>query len=59
VNALNVYVLATEQFFADAGRPAEAEGLPPKTPPDLELLRRVSAKYRMEIVGPPITPAGR
>jgi mannose-6-phosphate isomerase-like protein (cupin superfamily) len=48
-----------EQFFVDAGRPADAEGLPPKTPPDIELLRRVSAKYMMEIVGPPMTPAGR
>lgn len=48
-----------EQFFVDAGRPAEADGLPPKTPPDIELLKRNSAKYAMEIVGPPLTPTGR
>jgi quercetin dioxygenase-like cupin family protein len=45
-----------EQFFVDAGRPAEAEGLPPKTPPDIELLKRTGAKYGLVIVGPPIRP---
>jgi mannose-6-phosphate isomerase-like protein (cupin superfamily) len=48
-----------EQFFVDAGRRAEAEGLPPKTPPDIELLKRMSAKHGMQIVGPPMTPAAR
>jgi mannose-6-phosphate isomerase-like protein (cupin superfamily) len=48
-----------EQFFVDAGRPAEAEGLPPKMPPDIELLKRMSAKHGIQIVGPPMTPAGR
>ena len=48
-----------EQFFVDAGRAAEAEGLPQKTPPDMELLRRVSAKHGLEIVGPPMTSARR
>jgi mannose-6-phosphate isomerase-like protein (cupin superfamily) len=48
-----------EQFFVDAGRPAEADGLPPKTPPDIDLLKRASAKYAMEIVRPPLTPTER
>jgi len=32
-----------EGFFRDAGRPAEGPGLPPQTPPDVALLRRVGA----------------
>lgn len=46
-----------EQFFADAGRAAEGPGLPPMSPPDIELLARVSARYDSEILGPPLTPA--
>ncbi|MDX8461969.1 quercetin 2,3-dioxygenase [Mesorhizobium humile] len=45
-----------EGFFIDGGRPAEAEGLPPATPPDIEALKRVSALYGAEIVGPPMAP---
>ncbi len=48
-----------EQFFMDVGRPAETEGLPPETPPDMELLMRMSAKHGLEIVGPPMMSAGR
>jgi mannose-6-phosphate isomerase-like protein (cupin superfamily) len=44
-----------EQFFADAGRPAEGPGLPPTAPPDIELLGRVSSQYDSELVGPPLT----
>jgi mannose-6-phosphate isomerase-like protein (cupin superfamily) len=43
-----------EQFFVAGGRPAAGDGLPPKSPPDLELLRRAFAKYGQEIVGPPL-----
>ncbi|HEY7691713.1 MAG TPA: quercetin 2,3-dioxygenase [Gaiellaceae bacterium] len=45
-----------ERFFAEAGRPPEAEGLPPAGPPDVEKLRRVGAEYGNEIVGPPLPP---
>ena len=43
-----------EGVFIDAGRPAEREGLPPATPPDIDALRRVSERYGAEIVGPPM-----
>lgn len=46
-----------EGFFVDAGRPAEGDGLPPTEPPDIDLLRSVSAAYGAEIVGPPMLPA--
>jgi mannose-6-phosphate isomerase-like protein (cupin superfamily) len=46
-----------EGFFVDAGRPAESDGFPPQAPIDIDLLRRVSAKYGDEIVGPPLTPS--
>jgi mannose-6-phosphate isomerase-like protein (cupin superfamily) len=48
-----------EGFFVDGGRPAEREGLPPAGPPDIEALKRVSAHYNAEIVGPPMAPTGR
>jgi mannose-6-phosphate isomerase-like protein (cupin superfamily) len=48
-----------EGFFVDGGRPAEGEGLPPAAPPDIEALKRVSARYNAEIVGPPMAPTGR
>jgi len=41
-----------EGVFIDGGRPAEHEGLPPATPPDIDALRRVSERYGAEIVGP-------
>lgn len=45
-----------EGVFIDGGRTAEAEGLPPATPPDIEALKRVSARYEAEIIGPPMAP---
>lgn len=46
-----------EGVFIDAGRPAEHDGLPPASPPDIEALKRVSERYGAEIVGPPMTPS--
>jgi mannose-6-phosphate isomerase-like protein (cupin superfamily) len=48
-----------EGVFIEGGRPAEGDGLPPATPPDIEALRRVSERYGAEIVGPPMAPTGR
>jgi mannose-6-phosphate isomerase-like protein (cupin superfamily) len=48
-----------EGVFIDAGRPAEHDGLPPAAPPDIEKLKRVTAAYGGEIVGPPMAPGGR
>jgi len=48
-----------EGVFIDGGRPAERDGLPPAAPPDIPALKRVSERYGAEIVGPPMTPAGR
>ena len=48
-----------EQFFADAGRPAEGEGLPPVGPPDIELLGRVSGEYGSDLLGPPLAAGER
>jgi mannose-6-phosphate isomerase-like protein (cupin superfamily) len=45
-----------ESYFVEAGRPAEGDGLPPRGPWDIELMARVSAKFQMEIVGPPMKP---
>ena len=45
-----------ERFFVDAGRAPEHDGLPPAAPPDIDLLRRVAARYASEIVGPPLAP---
>jgi len=47
-----------EAFFAEGGRPAEGEGFPPPTPPDLERLRRVAVQFGARLVGPPMTPTG-
>src|ERR1051325_2239630 len=46
-----------EGVLIDAGRPPEHEGLPPATPPNVAVLKEVSARYGAEIVGPPIAPA--
>lgn len=43
-----------EAYFAQAGRPAENDGLPPAGPPDIELLTRVGERFGLEIVGPPL-----
>lgn len=48
-----------EGVFVEGGRPAERDGLPPASPPDIDGLRRVSARYGAEIVGPPIAPSDR
>jgi mannose-6-phosphate isomerase-like protein (cupin superfamily) len=48
-----------EGFFVAGGRPAEREGLPPAARPDIEALKRVSAQYNAEILGPPMAPTGR
>jgi mannose-6-phosphate isomerase-like protein (cupin superfamily) len=45
-----------EGVFVDGGRPAEHDGLPPATPPDIERLRRVSGEYGADIIGPPLQP---
>jgi mannose-6-phosphate isomerase-like protein (cupin superfamily) len=45
-----------EGYFAEAGRPAEHDGLPPFEPADVGLLRRVGERYGLEIVGPPLAP---
>ena len=42
-----------EAFFVEAGRPANADGLPPAGPPDLEALQRAAPIYGLEILGPP------
>ena len=47
-----------ENFFRDAGMPAEHDGFPPPGPIDIERVRRISPRYGAEIVGPPIG-AGR
>jgi len=46
-----------ERIFVEAGRPAEHEGLPPVTPPDIPHLTRVAQKYGNAIVGPPMRRA--
>ena len=43
-----------ENFFRDAGAPAEHDGLPPAGPIEVERIRQVSPRYGTEIVGPPI-----
>ena len=47
-----------EGVFIEGGRRPERDGLPPATPPDISALKRVTARYGAEIVGPPIAPAG-
>jgi mannose-6-phosphate isomerase-like protein (cupin superfamily) len=45
-----------EAFFVEMGRPPEHEGFPPPGPPDIARLRQISAKYGVDIIGPPLTP---
>jgi mannose-6-phosphate isomerase-like protein (cupin superfamily) len=47
-----------EQYFVAAGRPAESAGLPPAAPIDAALLARVGRDFGVEIIGPPMAPAG-
>lgn len=44
-----------EEFFIDAGRPAEGKGLPAPAPPDVERLQASATKYHQENVGPPLS----
>jgi len=48
-----------EGVFIEGGRAPEHDGLPPAAPPDIEALKRVSARFGSEIVGPPMAPKGR
>jgi mannose-6-phosphate isomerase-like protein (cupin superfamily) len=48
-----------EGLFVEGGHPAEHDGLPPATAPDIEALKRVSERFGAEIVGPPMAPIGR
>jgi mannose-6-phosphate isomerase-like protein (cupin superfamily) len=45
-----------ERFFAEGGRPAEHDGLPPAGPPDIEKLNRIVDEYGLEFVGPTLAP---
>ncbi len=47
-----------EQYFVDSGKPAESPGLPPAGPTDVDLLMRVGRDFGVEILGPPMAPAG-
>lgn len=47
-----------EGVFIEGGRPAEGAGMPPAAPPDIEALKRVSARFEADIIGPPMAPAG-
>jgi mannose-6-phosphate isomerase-like protein (cupin superfamily) len=47
-----------EHYFEEGGGLAQARTLPPPAgAPDLELVTRVGAKYRFEVVGPPLRGA--
>lgn len=46
-----------EQFFVDAGRPVENDGLPEPAPPDVARLQTVAERFGVEFVGPPLAPA--
>jgi mannose-6-phosphate isomerase-like protein (cupin superfamily) len=46
-----------EDFFRDAGRPAEHRGLPPQADLEIATLKKVAARHNHEIVGPPIDRA--
>lgn len=48
----------SERFFVEAGRPADGPGLPPPGPPDIARLREVAPRFDLEILGPPLAPAG-
>jgi quercetin dioxygenase-like cupin family protein len=49
-------ILATpagfEQFVIEMGEPARDTSAPPASPPDMEKLMRLAAKYQLEILGP-------
>ena len=41
------------EFVRAAGEPAKSRTVPPPTPPDVERLAEIAARYGIEIVGPP------
>lgn len=43
-----------EQFFVEAGRTADDDGMPPAQPPDLERLSRVAERFGIELLVPPL-----
>ena len=47
-----------EGFFRGAGRPAEGPGLPARAEVDIALLKEVSERFNVEIVGPPLGVGG-
>ena len=48
-----------EEFFGAMGRPAEGPGLPPSGPIDLPRLKEISARFGIDIVGPPMTASAK
>jgi mannose-6-phosphate isomerase-like protein (cupin superfamily) len=47
-----------EDFFREVGRPADGPGLPAPGPVDVATMKEVAARFNVEIVGPPLAPAG-
>ena len=47
-----------ERFYVEGGRPALDETIPAFDPRDLERVRSLYAKYRLEEAGPPLRPVG-
>lgn len=43
-----------EHFHVEMGEPAQSLTIPPQTPPDMEKMQMLAAKYRFDIVGPPL-----
>lgn len=48
-----------EQYFVESGRPAEGLPQPPADSRALERVKAVAPKFGIEIIGPPLQPAGR
>lgn len=48
-----------EQFVAEVGAPADREGLPTPTAPDVARLAAAAARHGTDIVGPPMDPTPR
>jgi mannose-6-phosphate isomerase-like protein (cupin superfamily) len=47
-----------ERFYVEGGRPALDDAIPAFDPRDLERVRALYAKYRLEEAGPPLPPVG-
>jgi mannose-6-phosphate isomerase-like protein (cupin superfamily) len=47
-----------ERFYVEGGRPALDDAIPEFDPRDLERVRALYARYRLEEAGPPLQPAG-